>query len=152
MIVLAVKRASLRPWLRLYCLFHFKTCRAVFLDDSQRAVALGTERFSGGGIESAPVGSVADGQCADDLPVIGVEDHAGGGVMAHRKENVIFRIETQPSRPAALSAEVVLGNDFELVDIDHRDLVLVLQINIQTALAVARGLLWGTTQVNGADD
>ena len=152
LIVLAVEGAGLCPRLGLYCLFHFETCRAVFLDDSQRAVALRTEGFSGGGIESAAVGSVADRQCGDDLSVIGIEDHTGGGLVAHSEENMIFRVQTQPARPAALSAEVVLGNDFERVDIDHRDLVLVLQINIQTALAVAGGLLRRTTQVNRADD
>src|SRR5439155_14919486 len=152
LIIFRVQRAGFGARLGLHSLFHFKVGRAGFFDDRQRAVTLRTEGLHGVRVEYAAVRTFADGQGSDDFSIVGAEDDAGLRVAAHREENVILRVQGQAGRPATLAAKVVVRGDLEGFDIDDRHVVLVFDINIEIALAVAGGLFTRAAEINRAED
>ena len=88
----------LQPGFGLHGLFHCKTRRAVFLDDGQRAIALRTPCLHRGGIESAAIRAVADGQRGQHFAVIGIEHDTDVGFRAHGEQNVVLQVQPEAGR------------------------------------------------------
>jgi hypothetical protein len=54
-------------------------------------------------VKSAAVGAGADGQGGQDLAGIGVQDNAGGRLVAHGEEDVVLRVKAETGGPAAFA-------------------------------------------------
>ena len=79
-----------------------------------------------------PIGSVSRILPSSELSITMI-----GRIVARGKENVILHVERQPARPAALAAQIPVRGHFQSLGVHGSDLVLVFQIDIDVALAVA---------------
>ncbi len=68
------------------------------------------------------------------------------------KRMLFFDIKCKTGAFSALAGEIVLPDHFHRLRIDHRDGVLIFEVNVDLASAVGLGLFRRATQINGAEN
>src|ERR1017187_1312814 len=106
---LAVQGEGLGADGRRHGLFHDEGGRVVFLDYGQRAAALRTEGFHGGGVEDGAIRAGAEGQGGDELAIVGIEHHHVRRLAAGGEEGVVLYVEGEGGGGAALFAGFLVG-------------------------------------------
>jgi hypothetical protein len=146
---LGVEGAAFAARLGLHRLLDFKGGRTGFLDDGQRAVAVRAEGFHRVRIKSAAVAAAGQWKRGDDFSVVGAHDDARGRLPAHRKQDVVLRINPQSRRGAGVALQRVGPRQFERVCVYHTDGGLVFEADINVAVQIADGLFRRAADVNG---
>src|SRR5215469_260967 len=149
---LGVERGSFGAAHGLHGLLDLESGWALFLDDGQRAVAVGAEGLHRRGVEERTVGALADGLGVDDRAGVGIHDHEDVRLAAGHEEDLVFGVEGQAGGRAAFAAELVVRGDLEFFRVDGGDVVLVFDIDVDVALAVGDGLFGRAAEIEGAGD
>src|SRR5438874_2305166 len=78
--------------------------------------------------------------------------HPWTRVSAKGEQNPVLRIEGQAGGSAALSLESIMSGHLERLRVHHRDIVLVLDVDVDVTLPIADCLFRRAAQVDRADD
>jgi len=88
-------------------LHHFEIPWAGLFDDGERTITIRCEGFHGGRIKNCTIAALADRKGRDNFAVVGVENDAGLGLVAHGEENAVLGVKAQARGPAAFAGQIL---------------------------------------------